>query len=442
MLLTTFYFELHQPFWLHPARDKLLWDEKNRDTFLKVSEKCYLPAAAMFKELISRHPEFKITLSMSGTFMEQAELYQPDVIRALQELINAGKENRQVEFLDETYYHSLTSLFADPQKQEFRDQITLHREKMHKLFGILPSSFRNTELIYNNNVAEIVADMGYLSILCEKRDDMFIEKMDGSISPKAIFRAKGSNLIVIPRNKILSDDIAFKFPHEPVSPDEYASQIATIDGDVVLLGYQFEHIGEHIREDQGIFDFWKGLPEALSKFPNIILANPSEITERFMESDCPVVEIQGLYTSSWADKEKDTFGWLGNPAQFDLFKDIESMESDVRRAGGELLTRWRQLTTSEHVYLLHEKIGEDQAVHFYYNPYGGSITQPAQILTRKIDDLQLFIKSFHILKHGGKTALLMITPETGRLPQDMGALSTPAARSFGRKAPGCPPAIR
>ena len=271
MLLTTFYFELHQPFWLHPDRDKLLWDEKNRETFLQVSEKCYLPATAMFKELIARHPEFKITLSMSGTFMEQAELYQPDVIRSLQELINAGRENRQIEFLDETYYHSLASLFTDPQKQEFRDQITLHREMMHKLFGILPLSFRNTELIYNNNIAEVVADMGYLSIICEKRDDMFVEKVDGPVSPRAIFRAKGSNLIVIPRNRKLSDDITFRFPQNPVSPDEYASQIANTEGDVLLLGYRFEHIGEHIPGDKGIFDFWRGLPEALSKFPNIIM---------------------------------------------------------------------------------------------------------------------------------------------------------------------------
>jgi len=420
MLLTTFYFELHRPFWLHPERDKFLWDEKNRDVFLEISEKCYLPATVMFTELISRHPEFKITLSISGSFMEQAELYQPDVIKALQDLLNAGRESRQVEFLDETYYHSLTGLFTDTQKQEFRDQITLHREKMHKLFGILPLSFCNTELIYNNNIAEIIADMGYLSILCEKRDDMFIEKTDSTFSPKSVFRAKGSNLIVIPRNKNLSNDIALRFSQKNVSPDEYASQIANTEDDVVLLGYQFEHIGDLIRGDEGIFDFWKGLPEALSKYPNIIVANPSEITERFMESDCPVVDIQGKYKSSWAEKEKDTFGWLGNHTQFDLFKDIEHMEKDVRRAGGELLTKWRHLTTSEHIYLLHEKIGEDRAV---YNPYGRSITQPAQILTRKIDDLQMFIKRFHVLKHGGKTALLMITPETGRLPQDLGALA-------------------
>ncbi len=147
------------------------------------------------------------------------------------------------------------------------------------------------------------------------------------------------------------------------------------------------------------------------------------MAERFHDADCPEVDIHDLSTSSWADKGRDTFGWLGNATQYDLFKDIESMETDVKRVGGELLTRWRHLTTSDHVYFLHENIGEDHAVHFYFNPYGGSIARPAQILTRKIDDLQLLIKRFEILKHGGKTALLMITPETGRLPHDMGALA-------------------
>jgi glycogen synthase len=422
MPLATFYFQLHQPFRLHPDRDKFLWDESNREIFLKVAEKCYLPALHMFTELILHYPAFKITLSMSGTFLEQAELYQPEVIKVLQVMIDSGRKDQQIEFLDETYYHSLTSLFADPQKQEFRDQVTLHREKMHELFGILPTSFRNTELMYNNQIADVVADMGYQTILCEKRDDMFMTR-NRPISPNAVFRAKGSNLIVIPRNRELSDDIAFRFPHDPVSPREYAFHIAKIDGEAVLLGYDFEHIGEHIWEEKGIFNFWNGLPEALAKHPNIVVANPSEMAERFRDADCPAVDIHDLSTSSWADKGRDTFGWLGNPTQYDLYKDIENMETDVRRVGGELLTRWRHLTTSDHVYFLHEKIGEDHAVHFYFNPYGGSIARPAQILTRKIDDLQLLIKRFEILKHGGKTAVLMITPETGRLPHDMGALA-------------------
>ncbi|MDD2672026.1 MAG: hypothetical protein PHW43_06415, partial [Syntrophales bacterium] len=113
MVMAVFYFQLHQPFRLHPERDKFLWDDMNRDVFLKVAEKCYLPATRMFTELVTNHPDFKITFSMSGTFLEQAELYRPEVIKALQELADAGRERGQVEFLDETYYHSLASLFAD-----------------------------------------------------------------------------------------------------------------------------------------------------------------------------------------------------------------------------------------------------------------------------------------------------------------------------------------
>ena len=135
--------------------------------------------------------------------------------RALQDLYAAGEKNGQVEFLDETYYHSLTSLFEDPHKTEFREQVSLHREKMRRLFGIFPTSYRNTELMYNNHIADVVADMGYQSILCEKRDDMFT-KEEAAISPNAVFRARNTNLIVIPRNRELSDDIAFRFPHTPL----------------------------------------------------------------------------------------------------------------------------------------------------------------------------------------------------------------------------------
>ena len=422
MPLTTFYFQLHQPLRLHPDRDKFLWDEKNREVFTKVSKKCYLPATIMFTELVSNNPAFKITLSMSGTFLEQAELYHPDVIKALQELYAAGMVHHQVEFLDETYYHSLTSLFEDPVKREFRDQVSLHREKLRVLFGAIPTSFRNTELMYNNHIADVVADMGYAAILCEKRADMYSGK-DQSISPNAVFKAKGNNLIVIPRNRELSDDIAFRFPTDPISPDRYAAYIARIDGEAVLLGYDFEHIGEHIWEDKGIFDFWKGLPAALSEYENVILANPTEIAEKFSDSDCPVLDIHGLATSSWADAGRDTYGWLGNYTQFELFKNIENMEKDARKSGAELFTRWRNLTTSDHIYFLHERIGEDHAVHAYFNPYGGSIAQPTHVLTRKIDDLEVLIKRHDIIKHTNKTAILMITPETGRLPEDMGQLA-------------------
>ncbi|MCE5264080.1 MAG: glycogen/starch synthase [Deltaproteobacteria bacterium] len=422
MPLATFYFQLHQPFRLHPEREKFLWDDKNREVFLKVAEKCYLPATRMFKDLITAYPTFKIALSMSGTFLEQAELYEPDVIRALQELLDAGQKNAQVEYLDETYYHSLTSLFEDSLKLEFREQVSLHREMMKRLFGISPTSFRNTELMYNNPIADSVADMGYQSILCEKRDDMYVSE-GPAISPNAIFRARDTNLIVIPRNRELSDDIAFRFPHSQITPETYAQYIARIDGEAVMMGYDYEHIGEHIWCNLGIFEFWKGLPEALQKHDNVVPATPTEIAQRFRDVECPSLNIHGLATSSWADAGKNTFGWLGNPTQYELFRDIERMEAGAKRAGGTYLTQWRHLTTSDHVYFLHERIGEDHAVHAYFNPYENSIARPTHVLTRKIDDLEVVIRRFEVLKKRETTAILIISPETGRLPGDMGALA-------------------
>jgi glycogen synthase len=422
MPLTVFYFQLHQPFRLHPERGKFLWDENNRAIFLKVAQKCYLPAIRMFIELVTSHPSFKITLSMSGTFLEQAELYQPEVIRALQDLMDAGAKRDQVEYLDETYYHSLSSLFEDPLRLEFREQVSLHREMLKRIFGVAPNSFRNTELMYNNPIADSVADMGYQSILCEKRDDMF-KSDQGAVSPNAIFRARDTNLIVIPRNRELSDDIAFRFPHNPLTPETYAQYIARIDGEAVMMGYDFEHIGEHIWKNLGIFEFWRGLPAALEKHESIVLATPTEIAQRFREVACPILNIHGLATSSWADAGRNTFGWLGNPTQYELFRDIERLEKAAKRAGGEYLTQWRHLTTSDHVYFIHERIGDDHAVHSYFNPYDNSIARPTHVLTRKIDDLEKVIRRFEVLKKRENTAILIISPETGRLPEDMGGLA-------------------
>jgi len=423
MPILTLYFQLHQPMRLHPDREKFLWEEMNREVFLKVSDKCYLPALSMFNELIRENQDFKITLSMSGTFLEQAEKFKPEVIKSLRTLIEEGEKNSQVEYLEETYYHSLSSLYEDPRKREFRDQVSLHRDKMRRLFGIFPTSFRNTELMYNNHIAEVVADMGYVSMLCEKRNDMFTQG-NQLVSPNAIFRAKDTNMLVLARNRELSDDIAFRFPHMPISPEQYVDYIAKVDGEAVILGFDFEHIGEHIWKERGIFDFWKGLPAALSKASSIIMENPSDVVRLIHnKATCPVIDIHALSTSSWADAGRDTFGWLGNPTQYHLFRDIERLEPDVKKAGGELLTKWRYLTTSDHVYFLHEHIGEDHAVHSYFNPYGGSISQPTLILTRKIDDLDHAVRRYEILKRAERTAVLLITPETGRLPEDMGELA-------------------
>lgn len=429
MPLVTIYFQLHQPFRLHPERDKFLWDEMNRDVFRKVAAKCYLPALSLFEDILSTDKNFRVTFGLSGTFLEQAELYAPDVISALQRLFDAG-EGERAEFLDETYYHSLTSLFEDPYKQEFRDQVSLHRDVMKKFFGIKPTSFRNTELMYNNNIADAVFDMGYRSILCEQRHDMYVNN-GPAIPADSVFRAAGNDLVVLPRNRDLSDDVAFRFTHRLLPPEDYAAAIARIDGPAVLLGYDFEHIGEHLWEDTGIFAFWRKLPRALAAHESIVMATPTEIADRFRDVDCPRADIPGLSTSSWADATRDTHGWLGTMTQYELFRNIEKLEGEARRAGGELLTRWRQLTTSDHVYFLHERIGADHTVHSYFNPYGGSITQAAHVLTRKIDDYEVAIRRFEVLKRKERTAVLIIAPESGRLPEEMGPLASYIAGKSG-----------
>lgn len=418
-----FYFQLHQPLRLHPDRDKFLWDEENREIFLKASERSYIPAIGMFTDLIRNHPGFRITLSMSGTFLEQAQTYHPSLIQALRSLLDAGKESQQVEFLCETYYHSLASLFNDPHKQEFRDQVSLHREAIRKLFGIFPLSFRNTELIYNNSIADIVADMGYVSILCEPRENSHMGAGTESISPNSVFRARDTHLVVIPRNIALSNDVAFRFSSHPLTPEEYAASIARGDGEVILLGYDLEHIGGHIREEKGIFDFWRGLPAALEQYPDLLVETPTSVATRFKDAPLPSLDISGLSTSSWLDVIRNTFGWLESAAQFELFKDVEGMEGVARRAGGELLTRWRNLTASDHIYYLKDRSMDEHVLCRYENPYERSTIRATQILTRKIDYLEMFIKRFEILKRTEKTPILLITPETGRLPYDMGMLA-------------------
>jgi glycogen synthase len=422
MPLVTFYFQLHQPHRLHPDGTTFLWDQENEKVFQKVADKCYVPATAMLVDLIRAYPKFKVCLSMSGTFLDQAQRYKPQVIDLLRDLYQAGKAYCQVEFLEETFYHSLTGLFADREKIEFREQVALHRQAMDTLFGASPTAFRNTELMYNNDIANVVADMGYQAMLCEQRDDLFMPKGGKPVSPNAVFRAKGRNgrarrMAVLARNRDLSDDVAFRFPHSPLTAPQYARFLAQVDGEAVILGYDYEHIGEHIWADKGIFDFWRQLPAALAEQPSVVVTNPTEIAERFRDARCPLADIHPLATSSWADVARDTHGWLGSMTQYKLFQVIESLEPEVKRAGGEWLSRYRVLTTSDHLYYLHEGRGPDGMVHAYFSPYGSPVAA-AQVLTHALDELRYGVLGFNVHKRTEKTVVILITPETGRLPSE------------------------
>ena len=167
MLSVIFYFQFHHPFLLHPERDKFLWDERNRELFTDKARQCYLPAIRTLTSLVAKRPEFKLTVGLSGTFLDQAELYQSELIKALQDLLDTGREGERVEFLDETHYHSLASLFEDPRKQEFRDQVSLHRDRLAKHFGTRPRPFATRTSSSTTTSPPLSSDMGYTAMLCE-----------------------------------------------------------------------------------------------------------------------------------------------------------------------------------------------------------------------------------------------------------------------------------
>jgi len=415
MLSVIFYFQFHHPFLLHPERDKFLWDERNRELFTDKARQCYLPAIRTLTSLVAKRPEFKLTVGLSGAFLDQAELYQSEVIKALQDLLDTGREGERVEFLDETHYHSLASLFEDPRKQEFRDQVSLHRDRLAKHFGTRPTSFCNTDLIFNNDIAAVVVDMGYTAMLCETAKT-------GAASG-TVCRARGTDLLVIPRNRELSDDIQIRFAQTPLTPRRYLERIAKRAEGVVLLGTNVEHMGAPGPESTRIHDFWRGVAEAIPEFPGIEAATPAELARHLRGTDCPEMDIPAPAVADRAGMERQTGGWLDDPAQFDLFRDIEKMEGIARKAGGELLTHWRHLTASDHLYAIHQRTGRESSLGAYENPLGESLASAVHILTRKIDILTVTIFRFEILTRKERPAVLIITPETGRLPEDLGGLA-------------------
>lgn len=336
--------------------------EKNKSICKKVAEKCYLPANKLMLELIERHDKkFKVAYSISGTALEQFEEYSPDVIESFKKLAKTGC----VEFLSETYYHSLAFMFS---KKEFKEQVLLHKQKIESLFNVTPTVFRNTELIYNNDVADIASSFGYKGVLAEGADELM-----GWKSPNHVYRSCGdSKLPVLLKNYKLSDDIAFRFSNKswdewPLTADKFSNWMSGMkDSETVNLFMDYETFGEHQWKETGIFEFMNSLPEELFKIDGLNFKTPSEIIDTYTA----VGDVDVKKTISWADVERDMSAWLGNPMQDNSVKELYALESVVKESGdSKLLDDWRKLTTSDHLYYMCTKWFADGDVHKYFNPY-------------------------------------------------------------------------
>ncbi len=364
-----FYFQVHQPFRMRKysifdiGKSKEYFDDKkNIEVLAKVARKCYLPANKVMLELLEKHPEFRISYSFSGVFLEQCESWAPDVLSSFKKLIDTGR----VEVLSETYYHSLAYLFS---KEEFKEQVKKHRETVKRLFGVEPRVFRNTELIYNNEIAKFVEDMGYDGILAEGWDSIL-----GWRSPNFVYRPKTTNKIkLLLKNYRLSDDIAFRFSNRgwsewPLTTEKFSQWVNAYNGngEVINLFMDYETFGEHQWEDTGIFEFMRHLPEEILKNPDNHFKTPSEVIDSFPVRD----EIDCHHMISWADMERDLSAWLGNRIQQSSINRLYSMEKSIKEKGDpELLELWRKLQTSDHFYYMCTKWFNDGDVHKYFNPY-------------------------------------------------------------------------
>jgi alpha-amylase len=365
-----FYFQVHQPFRLKPfdcfriGNDHLYEDEsKNREILDRVAEKCYLPANEMLLWLIERHSgSFRIAYSLSGTVLEQMERYRPDVLHSFQSLAKTGC----VEFLSETYYHSLSWLYS---REEFVRQIKKHKTKIQELFGLEPTVFRNTELIYNNELAEFISGLGYKGILCEGLDHVLEHR-----SPNVLYHPPNNPRIVsLLKNYKLSDDIAFRFSDKkwsewPLTAPKFAQWIHRTAGQAqtINLFMDYETFGEHQWPETGIFDFLSHLPREILKHEDFDFLTPSEVISSY--------GAHGEYDvgplSSWADLERDLSAWQGNSLQQDAIERIYKLETIVRETGDEhLIDTWAKLQTSDHFYYMSTKYWNDGDVHKYFSHY-------------------------------------------------------------------------
>lgn len=336
--------------------------QSNERIFRKVTDKSYRPMLQLLENNINRHPDFKLSLSITGTWLDQAEKWAPELIAQIKRLVETG----QVELVGETYYHSLAFFYH---REEFEKQVRLHAIKIQSLFGVTPKVFRNTELAYNDELAKWADEAGYRGVLAEGWD-----KILGWRSPNHVYRPHNcSNLKLLLKNYRLSDDIAFRFSNRswkewPLTVPKYQRWVDDdcLRGPLINLFMDFETFGEHQWKDTGIFNFIDTLiPSWLAEYENRFVT-----VSEACELESSVDEISMPETVTWADTERDLSAWASNSMQYSATKDLYDLRDAVLSSHNpELIRDWRYLTTSDHVYSMCTKYWHDGDVHAYFSAY-------------------------------------------------------------------------
>lgn len=333
----------------------------NERILQKVAEKSYLPTNARLLKLLQAHPEFKVSLSLSGLVIEQLERWSPEALQSFKDLCATG----QVEIVAETFHHSLAFFYS---RAEFEMQVEMHRQKVETVFGQTPQVFRNTELAYNNELAAWADQAGYKGILTEGWDPVLDWR-----SPNFVYRPVGTeNIRLLMKNYKLSDDIAFRFGDRdwaewPLTADKFAHWMSEDHQATNFnLFMDYETFGEHQWEASGVFDFLDHLPGEWLKTEGNTFMTVSEVIDSFE----PVGEIDSPQIITWADTERDLSAWVGNAMQSGAIQALYDLEGRVLGTGDwALIEDWRRLQTSDHFYYMCTKWFNDGDIHAYFSPY-------------------------------------------------------------------------
>lgn len=362
------YFQVHQPIRLRKYHffdigkySDYYDDFANRSFTKKIAERCYLPANRVLLELIKKYGKnFKVAFSITGLAIEQFRKYAPEVIDSFKALAGTGC----VEFLAETYSHSLACLVDET---EFKHQVKRHADLMKELFGMKPVTFRNTELVYSDEIGEMVAKMGYTTMLTEGARHIL-----GWKSPNYLYtNSINPKLKLLLKNFRLSDDIAFRFSDRqwdqwPLTAEKYVSWLDAADGEIVNLFMDYETFGEHQNAETGIFDFLAALPGQVFSASDFEFLTPKEAAAKHQ----PVAPLHVPYPISWADEERDLTAWLGNELQNEAFEELYKVRDKVNALKDESLTHdYNCLQASDHFYYMCTKLFADGDIHRYFTPY-------------------------------------------------------------------------
>jgi alpha-amylase len=343
----------------------------NKHIFDRVSKKCYAPANRVIFNEIRRfqheRKQFKVSYGISGIFIEQCKRWNLNLLESFKQLAQTGC----VEFLEETYHHSLASLFSID-RSEFVEQIQMHRQTMKDLFNYEPQVFENTECLYNNAIAETVARLGYKAIITEGAKRILDWR-----SPNYVYKAKASPISLLLRNYQLSDDIGFRFSSTwwkewPLTAQKYSSWLAATQGQTITIFIDYETFGEHHWPESGIHEFLRWLPSEVLKYRHLYWRTPSEVVA--LHEPVEVVDVDEFNTVSWADLERDPSAWITNPMQIASYEFLKGLEPFVKGLREDLwLELWRYFQMSDHLYYMSLKGGGPGDVHSYFNPSGNPI---------------------------------------------------------------------